>query len=154
MPGFMHPWFAVAGLLALSVPMWVHMYQRQARKKVPISSLRLVPDMPRVTRQRKRLQHWVVFCTRALGVVLLSLAFARPGWSDGEKPSGQRREALVLILDRTASMQSRFEEDGTAWEEAVRIAREQLSALSGQSRVLLLTVPSADAGGERMAEAR
>ena len=52
----MGPWFAVAGLAAVGLAVWMHLYQRVANRRVPVSSLRLVPETPRIARSRRRIR--------------------------------------------------------------------------------------------------
>ena len=114
------PWFAVAGLAAVGLAIWMHLYQRAASRRVPISSLRLAPETPRVARNRRRIRHWPLFLLRALGVVLLGLAFARPGLPRGGQSPARGREAVVFVLDRSGSMNFRSPDEVSAWEKAIR----------------------------------
>jgi len=140
-PVMMTPWFAVAGLAAIGLPLWMHLYRRVASRRVPISSLRLVPEVPRVARSRRRVQHWLLFLLRALGVVLLGAAFARPGLpGGGQRPVGGR-ESVVFVLDRSGSMAMRSPAGPSAWEEARERLRSRLAELHPQSRVRLFCFP-------------
>ena len=40
------PWFAIAGLAAVGLAVWMHLYERVASRRVQMSSLRLVPEAP------------------------------------------------------------------------------------------------------------
>jgi hypothetical protein len=144
----MEPWFAVAGLAAISLPLWMHLYQRVARRRVAISSLRLVPEAPRVARSRRRIRHWPLFLLRALGVLLLGLAFARPGLPASDQSPAGGREAVVFVLDRTGSMVMRSSEGSSAWEETLERVNDRLSGLHPQSRVRLFCFPPVDGDGD------
>lgn len=138
----MSPAFAIAGLIAIGFPLWMHLYQRVASRRVPISSLRLVPELPRVARSRRRIQYWPLFLLRALGVVLLGLAFSRPSLPmEGAQEEGGR-EAVVIVLDRSGSMAMRSVGQESAWEEAVEKVDARLKGLHPQSRVRLIGYPS------------
>ncbi|MDG2126048.1 MAG: VWA domain-containing protein, partial [Verrucomicrobiales bacterium] len=142
----LQPWFAMAGLVAITLPLWMHLYQRVASKRVMVSSMRLVPETPRATRSRRKIKHWPLFLLRALGVVLLGLAFARPGLEDQPEGAGSGREAVVFVLDRSGSMAMRSTGDTTAWEEAVQQIQSRLSNLHPQSRVRLFSFPATATG--------
>ncbi len=146
----MQPWFAVAGLAAVGIAVWMHLYQRTAGKKVKISSLRLVPETPRVARSRKKIQHWPLFLLRALGVILLGLAFARPGLPQSEGGGGLGRETVTFILDRSGSMTMGNGEGETAWQLAVAQLEERLDEMNPQSRVRLFCFPEVTIAGEWM----
>ncbi len=113
-----------------------------------VSSLRLVPQTPQVARSRRRIQYWPLFLLRALGVLLLGLAFARPGLPEGAHDSGTGREALVLVLDRSGSMAMQSGKDSTAWDDAKKHAQERLSNMHPDSRVRLFCFPPAETGSE------
>jgi hypothetical protein len=145
-PVMMQPWFAVAGLAAVGLAIWMHLYQRTASRRVPVSSLRLVPETPQVARSRRRIQHWLLFLLRALGVVLLGAAFARPSLPQGDRDMEGGREAVVFVLDRSGSMAMRSPEGPSAWEQAVQRVRSRLAQLHPQSRVRLVCFPPTEAG--------
>ena len=144
-------WFAVAGLVAIGLPLWMHLYQRVASRRVSVSSLRLVPQTPRIARSRRKIKHWPLFLLRALGVVLLGLAFARPGLENPGEDSGGGREAVVFVLDRSGSMGMRSPGGTSAWEEAVNRIRGRLANLHPQSRVRLFCFPAAETGEDWVA---
>jgi hypothetical protein len=144
----MQPWFAVAGLAAVGLAVWMHLYQRVASRRMPVSSLRLVPETPRVARSRRRMRRWPLFLLRALGVLLLGAAFARPGLPGGGQPPVGGREAVVFVLDRSGSMAMRSPEGLSAWEEARKRVQSRLAGLHPGSRVRLFCFPPAETGGD------
>ena len=91
----MTPWFAAAGLAAVGLALWMHLYERVASRRLPISSLRLVPETPQIARSRRRIRHWPLFLLRALGVLLLGAAFARPQPGTG-RPSALNEDQATI----------------------------------------------------------
>jgi len=142
------PWFAIAGLAAVGLAVWMHLYERVASRRVQMSSLRLVPEAPRVARNRRKIRRWPLLLLRALGVILLGLAFARPGLPGGGQAPVGGREAVAFVLDRSASMAMRSPGGNTAWEDAVAQVRERLDGLSSESRVRLFCFPPAATGDD------
>ncbi|MCX6874385.1 MAG: BatA domain-containing protein [Verrucomicrobia bacterium] len=142
------PWFAVAGLAAVGLVVWMHLYQRVASRRMPVSSLRLVPETPRVARSRRRIRRWPLFLLRALGVLLLGAAFARPGLPGGGQAPVGGRETVVFVLDRSGSMAMRSAEGASAWEEARKQVQSRLAGLHPESRVRLFCFPPAAVGGD------
>ena len=94
------------GALAVGLPILFHLIRRQPKGQVEFSSLMFLrPTPPRLTR-RSRLDNWLLLLLRALALMLLAAAFARPflrsvAVSDQELP-GRR---IVLMVDTSASMQ-------------------------------------------------
>jgi hypothetical protein len=115
----------VIGAFAIGAPILFHLIRRQPKGQVPFSSLMfLKPTPPRLTR-RSRLDNWFLLLLRALALILLAVAFARPflrsvTLSQAEIP-GRR---LVIVVDQSASMQR----DGL-WDQVVEQANRVLSDL-------------------------
>ena len=115
----------VIGAFAIGAPILFHLIRRQPKGQVPFSSLMfLKPTPPRLTR-RSRLDNWFLLLLRALALILLAIAFARPflrsvTLSQAEIP-GRR---LVIVVDQSASMRR----DGL-WKQVVGEAERVLSDL-------------------------
>lgn len=112
----------IIGAFAIGAPILFHLIRRQPKGQVPFSSLMfLKPTPPRLTR-RSRLDNWFLLLLRALALILLAIAFARPflrsvTLSETEIP-GRR---LVIVIDQSASMQR----DGL-WKQVVSEAEKVL----------------------------
>ncbi len=66
------------GALAVGLPILFHLIRRQPKGQVEFSSLMFLrPTPPRLTR-RSRLDNWLLLLLRALALMLLAAAFARP----------------------------------------------------------------------------
>ena len=144
----MAPWFAAAGLAAVGIAVWMHLYERVASRRMKVSSLRLVPETKHVANNRKRMRHWPLFLLRALGVILLGLAFARPGILGGGHAPAGGREVVVFVVDRSASMGMRSTDGTTAWEESLKLIEKRLDGLHPQSRVRLFCFPPMATGDD------
>jgi hypothetical protein len=130
----------IAGLLALSVPLLLHLIRRTPRGRQAFSSLMfLSPSPPRLTR-RSRLEHLLLLFLRIAALVLLALAFARPFLRKMEQldlgAGGTRRTAIVL--DTSASMRR----DG-AWQKAIAKAEAVIERAAPEDGVALLTFAEA-----------
>jgi hypothetical protein len=116
MMGFLAPWFVVAGLAAVGLPILFHMLRRTPRGRMPFSAVMfLVPSPPRLTR-RSRIENWPLLLLRGLILLLLALAFGRPflrQWLE-RTPEAPRGERVVVLLDNSASMRR-----GDLWQRAV-----------------------------------
>ena len=134
----------VIGAFAIGAPILFHLIRRQPKGQVLFSSLMfLKPTPPRLTR-RSRLDNWFLLLLRALALILLAIAFARPflrsvTLSQSEIP-GRR---LVLVVDQSASMQ-RDGLWGQVLEQAERVLADvqpadevAVIAFDDQPRVLL-----------------
>ncbi len=135
---FLAPLF-LAGLLALAIPVLVHVTRRRTDEPTPFPSFRFLEETRARERARKRIRHPLLLCLRLLVVALLVLAFARPFSDRGGAPASTiGPEEVVLILDRSYSMRA---ED--RWEQALFAARERIEALGPRDRLSLVTFQEA-----------
>ena len=132
------------GAIAIGAPILFHLIRRQPKGQVPFSSLMFLKATPPRLTRRSRLDNWFLLLLRALALILLAIAFARPflrsvTLSQAEIP-GRR---LVIVVDQSASMQR----DGL-WSQVVSEAESVLAdlqpadelavvAFDGQPRILL-----------------
>lgn len=116
----------LAGLLAVAAPIVFHLWRRTPRGRRVFSTLMFLrPSPPRMTRLSK-IEHWALLCLRALALLLIALAFARPIWRiPATTPiAADDGEFLAILVDTSASMQR----DGV-WSHAMQKLRERVGAL-------------------------
>lgn len=132
---FLAPLF-LAGLLAVSVPIIVHLIRRHQGKKIVFPSLMFIRQIPVQSVKRLRVRDWPLLILRALALALIILAFSRPVFRLGSEESaagGDGFREVVIALDRSWSMSQ-----GDRWERALDAAREAASGMSTQDRVSLV----------------
>src|SRR5919202_242300 len=98
---FLAPLFLL-GLAAVAVPVLIHLTHRQRREPVAFPSLMFLRRIEYRTTRRQRIRHWALFALRALALVLLALAFARPFY--GTKPTAAAAAVgrdVVILLDHS-----------------------------------------------------
>lgn len=105
MPSLLSPAF-LTGLLAIAVPILVHLRMRERRTAQPFPSLMFVRRIPHKSLRRRTLQNLLLFAARTLALVLLCLAFARPFFpvQAGDQSLPTRPVGRVIALDVSASM--------------------------------------------------
>ena len=136
-----HAGFLAAGL-AVAVPIVIHLLFRQKTRTLVIGSVRLLHEVVREHRRRRRVRQWVLLALRMLAVLLLALLFARPFHNESFRRGLQ--EEIVLLIDRSASMQARQGQGETALTRALARAREELKRLDEN---VIVHVALCDAAG-------
>lgn len=103
--GFLAPAF-FAGLIALAVPIIVHLIQKQRKEAVQFPSLMFLRQVPYKSTRRRRIRNWPLFLLRCAALILLIAAFARPFVDRDNAAVGNIAPAreLVVLLDRSYSM--------------------------------------------------
>ncbi len=136
--GFLSPWF-LAGVLAVGIPIWVHLIRREQAIRLPFSSLMFLQRIPIKTMSRKRLKYFLLLSMRMLILVLLALAFARPyfPWLTGPLAGGASDQYGVILLDTSMSMQY-----GDRWERALAAADEAIGELGNTEEAQIVTFAS------------
>ena len=95
------------GLLAAVVPIAIHLLNRRRHKTIPWAAMQFLLKATRESRGKKKLRHILILACRALAIAALAFAAARPvvsgliGWGGGSI------DTVVLLLDRSASMDAK-----------------------------------------------
>jgi hypothetical protein len=136
--GWIAPAF-LAGLLAISVPVVIHMIHRERRETLAFPSLMFLRKIPYRSVRRQKIRHVALLALRCLAIAIVVAAFARPFF---ERPlmaasaTNDTRE-LVILLDRSYSMGY-----GGRWARATDAARSASRGIRAQDRVSLVTFGS------------
>jgi hypothetical protein len=127
-------WF----IAAASVPVLIHLINRRRHKTIMWAAMQFLLKAARQSRGKKKLRHILILICRALGLAALALAAARPivsgliGWGGGSI------DTVVLLLDRSASMEIK-PGDGLAARREIVIGkvRDAMANLGGARLVLI-----------------
>lgn len=96
-------WF----IAAAAVPVIIHLLNKRRHKTIKWAAMQFLLKATRESRGKKKLRHILILICRALGIAALATAAARPvisgllGWNAG------RVDTVVLLLDRSASMEAK-----------------------------------------------
>lgn len=130
---FLTPLYVLA-TVAIGLPILFHLIQRRPQGEQDFSSLLfLKPSPPRLTR-RSRLDNLLLLLLRALALILIALAFARPflrSMASLGLDAPARR--MVILLDQSASMTR----DGL-WQRATDEIKKICNEVSNRDRIALL----------------
>ena len=125
------------GLIALAIPVIVHLFYFRRYKKVPFTNVALLKEVVQESATRNRLKHYLILLSRLLALVALILAFAQPIknlWGD----QVQGRDLVTLFIDNSYSMEAQST-DGRSFDRARTIAKTVIQSLSETARIQLIT---------------
>jgi hypothetical protein len=142
--GFLAPWF-LGGLVALGVPVFVHLLRRHVTVPRPVGSLMFFERGIQSSTRHHRLKHLILFALRVALVLLVVLTFANPFVRRVAANTNGR--LLLIVLDNSFSMRA-----GTRFADAKQRAitqlaakpnsqRAQIMALGGQLQILTQPIP-------------
>lgn len=125
MPGFLVYSFIAAGAVAASIPLIIHLLNRERATRLVYSTIRFIRMSHQVNVQRHKLKQLLLLLMRMLILAILGIAFARPFFADKPTATGETggKRNVVLILDNSYSM-NREDTFDRAKEEAQKIADE------------------------------
>jgi hypothetical protein len=132
---FLAPLFLL-GLLAVAVPVIVHLVNRERRNAIAFPSLMFLRRVPFRSVRRQRIRHWALFVLRCLALALLALAFARPfldRQAGGAGVAGAGPRELVVLLDRSYSMAY-----GDRWSRAAAAAERAIAGVGSADQASLV----------------
>jgi hypothetical protein len=131
--GFANP-AALWGLLALTVPILVHLFDFRRSVTVAYSDVRLLKNLVQQQSSTRNLKRWLLLLIRCLLIILVTLAFAKPFL--GASPKLGKREAVGIFIDNSPSMSAEGKE-GPLLEMAKEAAREVIQGRPADTRYLL-----------------
>ena len=131
---FLAPLFLL-GLLAVAVPIIVHLVNRERKNAIAFPSLMFLRRVPFRSVRRQRIRHWLLFALRCLALILLAAAFARPFLDRDENnvAGGTGPREVVVLLDRSYSMGY-----GDRWARATGAAERAIAGLAAADRATLV----------------
>lgn len=130
---FLSPWFLL-GMLAVGVPLAIHMIRKRKATKIAFSTLRFLRKTPKKMIFFQEVKQWVLLAVRALMVILLALAFARPFFGKLPEAMGLSPQSVVILLDTSMSMQY-----DDYFQQAKAAAAQILQALQPGDEAALVT---------------
>lgn len=133
--GFLAGAFAIAGTIGASIPLIIHLLNRERARRLIFSTVRFIQMSHQTNVQRHKLKRLLLLLMRILMLILLGLAFARPFIAADPTTApelGGVRNA-VIILDTSYSMQ--YED---VFERAKKEAIDRLDGLESADAVALI----------------
>ena len=130
--GFLAPWF-LGGLVALGVPVFLHLLRHHRATPRPVSSLMFFERGTQSSTRYRRLRYLVLFALRFALVLLVVLAFANPFVRHAAADANGR--LLLIVLDNSFSMRA-----GTRFTDAKQKALAALAAKPHAQKAQIMTL--------------
>ena len=126
------------GLFAISIPIIIHLLNRRRHRTIKWAAMQFLLKATRESRGKKRLRHILILTCRALGIAALIAAAAIPIVSKLFGLGGGKPDLIVLVFDRSASMEAN-PKNGTIprRELSLQRLRDAFADLEGTRIVLI-----------------
>lgn len=137
---FVYPQF-LWGLLALSIPIIIHLFNFRRTKKVYFSNTFFLRNVKEATTSKLKVKHLLILLARLLFVTFLVLTFAQPFLPGKESAnSGNNAEKMVYVyLDNSLSMSSELRSNARAIDQGVNYIEEILALYPRNTQYKFLT---------------
>lgn len=126
------------GLLAIGIPVAIHLLQLRKYRKVYFSNVDALQAIASESRQQNRLRNWLILCARVMAIVFLVLAFCQPVVPSRTDRNTAGGCAVSVYIDNSYSMDCTGK-DGSLLEEARAKAREIAAAYKADDQFQLIT---------------
>lgn len=135
---FVNPLF-LYGLLALVIPVLIHLFNFRRFRRIYFSNLRFLQEMQRKTKRQSELKHLLILFSRMLAIAALVLAFTRPYFPvEGLETLQSPGNKVSIYLDNSFSMDAQSSE-GLLLDVAKARALEIATGHKPSDRFQLLT---------------
>lgn len=121
---FLYPQF-LFGLLALSIPIIIHLFNFRRTKKVYYSSTRFLQIVKEASTSKLKLKHLLILAARLLFIFFLVMAFAQPFLPARQK--GLDSSQVFVYLDNSLSMSNEVGPDYRAIDAGVTFINELIN---------------------------
>ncbi len=129
------PWFLLGGL-AIGLPLWLHLLERENPIRLPFSSLMFFERRRQSSMKERRFRYRALMALRIALFLLLALAFAKPVWElMAVAGLGDLPGLHILALDTSLSMNY-----GDRWDRAVQEAEDVIEVLKPADRAQILAM--------------
>ena len=129
---FLHPAIAWAALALISIPIIIHLLNRQRQRKLDWAAMEFLLKALKKTRRRVRIEQLILLLMRVAIMALIAFFLARPLLQDREfgwLAEGLKSEDKVFVLDDSLSM-SRRESGSTSFGKAAEALTAEIDNLA------------------------
>ncbi len=124
-------------LLAIAIPIIIHLFYFRRFKKVPFSNVRFLKEIKEETSTRSKLRNLLVLLSRILAIAALVFAFAQPYIPFGKKIQ-QGPKDVSIFIDNSFSMNA-LDSEVPLFEKAKQKAKDIVQAYGPASQFQILT---------------
>ncbi len=125
----------LAGFLALSVPIIIHLLKNKKVKKVWLGSLRFLEAARKAQRRKRNLKERLLLLLRICAVLLLVFVFLRP-YSGANQEYDKDDNATIILIDVSGSMSGKYK-NKRMLNAAQNKAKELVGELEGKTNLTL-----------------
>ena len=134
---FLNPFFLLA-LLAVGLPLLLHLLKLRKAKKLSFSTLQFFKALEQTTLRRVEIKRWLLLLLRMLALACLAMVLARPFLPPNSFGLANQNASVVhaILIDNSSSM-SRIGPQGPLLEQAQAVALQMIDNGRERDRFVL-----------------
>jgi len=133
---FVYPQF-LFGLLALGIPIIIHLFNFRRAKKIYFSNNIFLQHVKKASSTKLKIKHYLILLSRLLFITFLVLTFAQPFIPAKEK--SVETNQVIFYLDNSYSMSNYVDENLTGFEAAIAYLQSIMELYPENTNILLIT---------------
>lgn len=134
---FLYPWF-LWGLLAVSLPVIIHLFNFRKYKKVYFTNVKFLKDVHYQSKSKSRLKEILILICRCMTIIALTLAFSQPFVPKNDSNIKVGKKQVSIFIDNSFSTNN-INKQGPIFEIAKNKAREIVNTLSSNDKIQIIT---------------
>jgi hypothetical protein len=134
---FLYPSF-LFGLLAVSIPIIIHLFNFQRPKKVLFTNISFLKLVKENTSSKLKLKHILILLSRICFIIFLVFAFAQPFIQSNKANNLNGNRPVSIYADNSFSMETDLEE-GKALDISLKSAESITGLFSADTKYMILT---------------
>jgi hypothetical protein len=128
----------LALIVAIAIPLLIHLFNKQRKKKIKFSSLRFLQILEKQRLKRIKIYDYLLILLRTLIILCLVLAFARPTLTTSTLFSSKNaRTTAVIILDNGINM-SRYDDQGSRYLRAQSVLNKLIQKFNPEDDLYII----------------
>jgi hypothetical protein len=125
-------------LLAIAIPLFIHLFNKQRKKKIKFSSLKFLQILEKQRLKRIKIYDYILILLRTLIILCLVLAFARPTLTSNTLFSSKNaRTTSVIILDDGINM-TRYDDMGSRYIRGQSVLKRLVEKFNPEDDIFIL----------------
>ncbi|HCA43776.1 MAG TPA: hypothetical protein DEP28_11060, partial [Bacteroidetes bacterium] len=129
------------GLIAISIPILIHIFNLRKVKKVEFSTLMFLKELQKSKLKRIKLKQLRLLISRICIIVFLVLAFAKPVILNVNSTGTSSVSNVFIVLDNSYSMSVR-NQNGTYLDQSKKIVQDIIKKYKDTDNIYI--IPSSD----------
>ncbi|MEQ6122028.1 BatA domain-containing protein [Reichenbachiella sp. MALMAid0571] len=133
---FLYPTF-LWGLLALAIPVIIHLFNFRRAKKIYFSNVSFLENVKESSSSKLKVKHLLVLLCRLLVIAFLVFAFAQPFLPGNEK--GMNSSLVKIYLDNSQSTSNISDNDLTGLNNGISFLENIIDLYSNETKFQIVT---------------